>query len=447
MSREVARYTYTKGSRAEGVATYDDDTSCTSHHDTDPARGTHNAFDLVRLHRFGHLDKDAGDLPMKDRPSFKAMIEFAAGLPELAAKPGEEFTDLGPLSADDAWLNTDPPAKPAKRKRFQAFSAREFMNLPPQEWIVADVLPAAELAIVLGPSGAGKTFFCMDMANAITRGIDWCGRKVCKGRVVYVVLEGTRGFAGRLRAYSEAAGISPDELPTIITDAPNLIDSKDALELAAAIGKADVCYVDTMSRAHMGNENTGEDMGKLVNNCQLLHKLTGAMVVLLHHPPHDGERARGWSGLTGAADAIIVINKQGEGLTTIRSAATSTLKDGVEGPLFNFRINERGLFELVSGGAVVPTGSKLPKEGTDIRSVYDAIALLIRQNAGAVDLRDAQAAAVASMPEPLPGEDDRRLQRVNEDIKKLEKRKLFFRVDGKLSDTRLVRGGDFDEAG
>ena len=49
----------------------------TSFHANDPAQGTHNSFDLYRIHRFGALDKDVPkDTKKKDLPSFKAMMDY-----------------------------------------------------------------------------------------------------------------------------------------------------------------------------------------------------------------------------------------------------------------------------------------------------------------------------------------------------------------------------------
>ena len=71
------RYTYINGSTAAGLIVYDDKFAY-SHHGTDPAGGRLcNAFDLVRIHKFGHLDtgKEKED---KDKKSFNAMEEFAS---------------------------------------------------------------------------------------------------------------------------------------------------------------------------------------------------------------------------------------------------------------------------------------------------------------------------------------------------------------------------------
>lgn len=76
---EPNRYTYTEGSTAAGVVIYEDKFGF-SHHSTDPASGQLvNAWDLVRLHRFGDLDADIDpDTQAASRPSYKAMAQLAA---------------------------------------------------------------------------------------------------------------------------------------------------------------------------------------------------------------------------------------------------------------------------------------------------------------------------------------------------------------------------------
>lgn len=71
------RYTYAAGSAVGGLVIYDNDTFAYSNHATDPIGGKLvNAFDLVRLHKFGDRDKD-DTLKITEQPSYKAMIEFA----------------------------------------------------------------------------------------------------------------------------------------------------------------------------------------------------------------------------------------------------------------------------------------------------------------------------------------------------------------------------------
>lgn len=72
------RYTYLQGTTHGGLVIYDDGLFCYSNHSTDPAHGMDlNAFDLVRIHKYGSEDEDAAEgTPTTRLPSYKAMIEL-----------------------------------------------------------------------------------------------------------------------------------------------------------------------------------------------------------------------------------------------------------------------------------------------------------------------------------------------------------------------------------
>ena len=107
------RLTFTRGSRPEGAIVYDDATKLHSHHDTDPARGQTNSFDLVRLHRFAELDRSvAAGTPITQRPSFKAMVQLCAEQPEVAeATATDDFEDLGDLTSEEVAAVVEEKAK------------------------------------------------------------------------------------------------------------------------------------------------------------------------------------------------------------------------------------------------------------------------------------------------------------------------------------------------
>lgn len=73
------RFTYTGGSTTGGAVLYEGGQFLYSHHATDPAGGRLvNAFDLVRLHRFGDQDDGAvPGTPVNRLPSFAAMRRLA----------------------------------------------------------------------------------------------------------------------------------------------------------------------------------------------------------------------------------------------------------------------------------------------------------------------------------------------------------------------------------
>ena len=105
------RYTYAAGSTAAGLVLYEDGKFAYSNHATDPAGGTLcNAFDLVRIHKFGDKDKDAKEgTPPAKLPSFLAMADFAreneaVKLRLFEEKTGEAVDDFACLTVDQTVL-------------------------------------------------------------------------------------------------------------------------------------------------------------------------------------------------------------------------------------------------------------------------------------------------------------------------------------------------------
>ena len=98
------RWTYTGGSTFGGLVVYDDDRLAYSHHSTDPASGRDlNAFDLVRVHKFEHLDEKTGDdVPMNRRPSWRAMVDLVGDDEECQkTRDAEAAAEFGAEGEDD----------------------------------------------------------------------------------------------------------------------------------------------------------------------------------------------------------------------------------------------------------------------------------------------------------------------------------------------------------
>lgn len=266
---------------------------------------------------------------------------------EHCCKGKARAAELAPLSMDDfEVLPEEPGAAPAadraiKGERFRVQRADEFLQRRRASWIVKGVLPRAGLALLIGASGSGKTFFALDLVGAIAEGRDWRGRKVAKGRVAYICAEGAGGFRNRVEAYTEHHGIDRALFDVgVIPDAPNFLLGDDIKAVATALrtfGKLDVIVVDTYAQVMPGgDENGGVDGGKVVKHCQLLHKLTGAVVLLVHHVGKDSSKgARGWSGLRAAADVEITVERAQDH----RAATVTKQKDGEEGAEFGFKLN------------------------------------------------------------------------------------------------------------
>jgi predicted P-loop ATPase len=99
------RYTYLAGNSGNGLEVYPEQDLAYSHQDSDPiADGrSYNLFDLVRVHKFGHLDDGVHEnTPHNKRPSHTAMERWAVqqdgfkrlkGAEMAAEFDGEDFND------------------------------------------------------------------------------------------------------------------------------------------------------------------------------------------------------------------------------------------------------------------------------------------------------------------------------------------------------------------
>ena len=124
------RYTFTGGSTTGGAVLYDNAKFLYSHHATDPCGGKLvNAFDLVRLHRFGDLDDEATPGTLTHQlPSYKAMCEMASQDSTVAGILSDErynkaLEAFGPVTDEEddngAWrrppmMDIDTQGKPIK---------------------------------------------------------------------------------------------------------------------------------------------------------------------------------------------------------------------------------------------------------------------------------------------------------------------------------------------
>lgn len=226
--------------------------------------------------------------------------------------------------------------------KFPVVSAAMLASRPPGEWFVKGVIPQADLIVLFGESGSGKSFCAIDIGAAISRGVDWRERKVKRGKVIYIAAEGGGGVGKRFAAYAQENQIPLADLDIgIITVPPNFMEKEDITELAKAIGAAggaDLVIVDTYAQVTPGaNENSGEDMGLALANARALRNATGATVLLVHHAGKDSSKgARGWSGIKAAADAELQIVRHENGDRELR---ISKMKDGDDGLSWGFKLD------------------------------------------------------------------------------------------------------------
>jgi hypothetical protein len=228
--------------------------------------------------------------------------------------------------------------------------AAQFASAQRVEWHIKHVLPKKGLIVIYGEPGSSKSFFALDMIAHIARGLPWRGHRTRQANVAYIAAEGVAGFGNRLAAYAKHQDIALSELPVFVRGGALMLNESaiGISESVNKIGGVGVIVIDTLAAVTPGdNENTSEDMGEAIKSANLIMEATGASVILIHHSNNQGG-LRGWSGLRGAVDNQIRIERK-EGL---RTAHIEKQKEGEDGRAYGYRLQVVDLYTDEDGDAV-----------------------------------------------------------------------------------------------
>lgn len=333
--------------------------------------------------------------------------------------------------------------------RFNIRSHSDFaIQVRSVRWIVKDFLPHAQLGVLFGESGSGKTFASYDLCAAVCRGIEWNGKRVTKGRVLYVVAEGVAGFVNRIKAYCHQQGIKPSDIDMdVISDlTPNLLEPAQITDLIKDIKRReayDLIVMDTFAQVMPGaNENSGEDVGKALAECKRIHRHTGAMVLLVHHSGKDASKgARGWSGLRAAADVELEVLRADE----LRSISVTKLKDGRDGAQIGFKLHTVILGEDEDGDDITSciveytnTGRATKEKGATVGPKERQILMVLNEVFGLgtdqkMALPELIEAAAAQLAPPIDGKRDNRKRDVSRCIDSLSAKNYLFVENGMVN--------------
>lgn len=222
------------------------------------------------------------------------------GKEAFAARIGEDYAD---------YINslTDPEAAPqqaapepetAKSAGVQAWSARELseMELPPIRHVVEGLLPMGMGVLVAKPK-LGKSWMVLDLCLAVAQGEPFLGFPTRQHGTLYLALEdGKSRMQTRLRRLLEMLG--------------EYLDANPDIHL--------VC-IDTLSKIKPKAkpfENAYDADYDYMGRLKAFADSRGICVLLVHHtrksknPEDSFDNINGSTGILGAADFTIVLDKQ-----------------------------------------------------------------------------------------------------------------------------------------
>jgi predicted transcriptional regulator len=215
-------------------------------------------------------------------------------------------------------------------------------------------------------------------------GADWHGRRVTRGKVLYLIAEGAAGLGQRVDAWTLRSGRLVDQvlfLPVPV----QMLSGVDVAAFTMLLGdlRPDLAILDTQARVTVGaEENSARDMGLFVDALEQVRRASDACILTVHHDARGAENLRGSTAIEGAATTILRASKDGQ-LVTITNPKQ---KDAPERPPLTLTLTPLGASAILSHEAV----------GIDLgtRSSEDRILTVLRDSfgtrgAGKTELKEA----------------------------------------------------------
>jgi RecA-family ATPase len=222
----------------------------------------------------------------------------------------------------------------------------DIKDMPPPSFLVAPYILENSFAVLFGAPASYKSFLALDWALSIAHGVDWNGRAVKQGWVVYLALEGQQGYKQRQLAWHNENGLDMNDAQLATVTVPVCLadPAQDGADIYKLIESLDyslkdkdikLIVIDTLARSFTGHEeNSSLCMGVFCKNTSLLMQRYDCALLTVHHSGKNFELGlRGSSALQGAADSTFSIKRQGDSMVTCLK--TTKQKDTEEAePLF-----------------------------------------------------------------------------------------------------------------
>ena len=210
------------------------------------------------------------------------------------------------------------------------------------EWIVDRIIPKEGITIIFGKGGIGKTWLVLDLARCIGLGIPYLGYDTARSKVVFVDFENPLTvLKDRIDKLGSAKNVYFWRSNNSEMQAPR-VDSEN-WELYKELPKGAVLIFDTLRAAQSGNENSSEDIAKVMERFKVLRDM-GFTVIILHHTPKSAEWvSKGSTAIVDLADHIL-------GLTRVKISSGGDEEEvescgNNECGLFRFGFREKTRFE------------------------------------------------------------------------------------------------------
>jgi len=222
----------------------------------------------------------------------------------------------------------------AGRQKNYFLALDEILAMPPQEWLIKDLIPKGGVGVLYGASNSHKSFFALHLCLCCALGREAFAQKPCKEvPVFYIAAEGARGFKQRTEAWMKHYGATPEyfhlrQFPVYVAQEKILEELILEIKERNPLGEHCFVVIDTLSTNFAGDENSN-DMAKFMQACTRLSQEVDATVMIVHHTGKDAQKgARGHNSLIANADFVISMKRSNSGGPEIK---VEKLKDSPTG--------------------------------------------------------------------------------------------------------------------
>ncbi len=214
-------------------------------------------------------------------------------------------------------------------------------------WLLHEMLPAVGTLLVVGPSGAGKTFLLTHLSQAVASGQPFFGVTPEERGAVLMIFAGTEGAGIENRL--AAAGEQKPRLPIAHTSGVYLRQAAAVTSLAAELREQAktmleafgvplrLVVLETISASGLvEKENDSDSVTAALLVLGRIATELGILFATSHHPPKDGEGARGSGAFKAMVDSMIEVVR--EGREPIRTVELQKARNAPERTLGSFSL-------------------------------------------------------------------------------------------------------------
>jgi hypothetical protein len=239
-------------------------------------------------------------------------------------KNSDTFTDSPSIEPEgqpspqlqDDQRTSKPKSNGKNPHRFNLINFDQLQRRTTSSYLIKGLIPVTGLVVIWGAPKSGKSFLVFDAMLHVALGWEYRDRRVTAGEVVYLALEGQDGFGDRAAAFRRH--YFEDERRSVpsfflIKERTDLVrDHVDLISCIKAQCKSPKAVViDTMNRSLVGSESSDQDMAAYIRAGDAIRQAFNCAVIVIHHCGLDGNRPRGHTSLTGAADVQISVKRNG----------------------------------------------------------------------------------------------------------------------------------------